>query len=468
MKMNEIRKNIAEKMRTAGLADAVVNAFLAAHEQVVQGETGLVPETDIEPVAELPRLESLDENETASEYLKNLVVIKLNGGLGTSMGMNRAKSLIPIKGPDTFLDFIARQIIRLRRTTDGETPAFLLMNSFATHEDSCEYLRRYSELVQQRRLDFIQNKVPKIDAETFEPVSWPHAPEKEWCPPGHGDLYLALSGSGLLDQLLERGMKYLFVSNSDNLGATVDFKLLNYFARSGHSLLMEVCERTATDKKGGHLARRKRDEHLLLREIAQCPETDLEAFQDISRYRFFNTNNLWIRLDHVRAELERNGGILPLPLIINTKNVDPQIPDSPKVLQLESAMGAAIGCFKNTGAIVVPRRRFSPVKKTDDLLALMSDAYEVTEDFRLELSAGRKGHPPVIHLDSRHYKLIADFQKSFANGVPSLVECDSFTVRGPLKFESGVVCRGKVEFRNRSSEVRTVKNGTYRDCVEDL
>jgi UDP-N-acetylglucosamine pyrophosphorylase len=251
------------------------------------------------------------------------------------------------------------------------------------------------------------------------------------------------------------------------LGATVDLRILGHFAHSGQSSLMEVAERTAADRKGGHLARRKRDGRLLLRESAQCPKAEEAQFQDIERHRFFNTNNLWIRLDHLKTSLQENGGTLSLPLITNSKTVDPTDPGSPKVLQLESAMGAAIECFPETGALVVPRTRFAPVKTTADLLALRSDAYVVTDDFRLVLEKGRKGQLPVIDLDSR-YKLIADFEKCFPKGVPSLVRCDNIKINGPMVFEAGVVCEGDVHFLNRGANTSNVRSGVYRGETSEL
>ena len=255
----------------------------------------------------------------------------------------------------------------------------------------------------------------------------------------------------------------MFVSNSDNLGATVDLTLLDYFASQGLSFLMEVAERTAADRKGGHLARRTSNGRLLLRESAQCPKEDEALFQDIERHRFFNTNNLWVRLDHIKAELERNDGALPLPLITNVKTVDPRDANSPKVLQLESAMGAAIECFDKSGAIVVPRARFAPVKTTSDLLVLRSDACRVTEDHRLVLVEERRGQPPLVDLDQKHYKLLGDFERFFSEGAPSLVRCDFLKVTGPVRFASGVVCEGKVEFMNASPETKIAQAGLYRD-----
>ena len=438
---------IEAKMRAGGVTGATIGAFLAAVEKVAAGERGQIPEATIEPVAELPALASLPPAGPESGALLNqLAVIKLNGGLGTGMGLDRAKSLIRVKGEDTFLDFIAKQILRLRTQSGAPQLAFYLMDSFSTQADTLAYLQKYPSLAIDGELDFLQSKVPKLAAATLQPVTWPASPEMEWCPPGHGDLYPSLLGCGLLARLLARGIKYLFVSNSDNLGATVDLRLLNHFAASGDSFLMEVATRTAADRKGGHLARRRTDGRLLLRESAQCPAADDAQFQDITRHRFFNTNNLWIRLDHLQAELEKRGGVLPLALITNTKTVDPRDAASPKVIQIESAMGAAIECFAQTGAVVVPRTRFAPVKTTADLLALRSDAYVLTEDYLLVLDPSRHGQPPVIDLDNKYYKLLPDFEAAFPHGAPSLVNCESLKVTGKKIFPAGLVLEGKVAY----------------------
>ena len=448
-------------MKREGIGAPTIRAFVSAVRRVAAGDRGLMPEQTIELVESLTELDSLPLKADAA-LLKQLAVIKLNGGLGTGMGLDRAKSLLPVKGSDTFLDFIARQILRLRREQNSKQPAFFLMNSFSTQQDTLEYLKKYPQLSNDGVLDFLQSKVPKIDAATFEPVSWAENPELEWCPPGHGDLYPAMLASGLMDPLLERGVKFLFVSNSDNLGATVDLRVLNYLAATNASFLMEVTARTVADRKGGHLARRKSDGRLVLRESAQCPKEDEAQFQDISVHRYFNTNNLWLRLDHLRAELERNNGIIPLPLIRNVKTVDPRKPESPKVLQLESAMGAAIESFQRTTAVVVPRTRFAPVKTTSDLLALRSDAYVVTSDDQLVLAEERNGQPPAIELDA-HYKMLPEFDGAFVD-VPSLVQCDTLKITGKMRFPPAVICRGDVEFINSSSESRPVAPGEYRDC----
>ena len=454
------------KMRAAGLSEAVITCFRRAWEKAASAEAGLMPESGLQAVDGVPRWAEVVDPSPDPALLEKLCVIKLNGGLGTGMGLERAKSLIAVKKGLTFLDFMARQILWLRKTHRTSGPRFLLMDSFSTSEDTLAYLEQYPELSHGGELDFLQSKVPKLMVDTLAPVTWPADPELEWCPPGHGDLYPSLLGSGWLDGLAEEGIEYLFISNSDNLGASVDLGLLGYFAGSGLSFLMEVAERTASDRKGGHLARRKSDGRLVLREVAQCPENDQEAFQDITRHRFFNTNTLWLRLSDLRAALQENGGVLPLPLIQNTKTVDPRDASSPKVLQLESAMGAAIECFAQAGAVLVPRTRFAPVKATNDLLALRSDAYVVTEDERLELSAECGGVPPEISLDPRYYKLLAGLEESFGPKAPSLRQCRSLEVKGRWIFEDGVKCQGRVKFDSSDQGgTATAKSGSYADTT---
>jgi UDP-N-acetylglucosamine pyrophosphorylase len=467
------------KMRAAGLSAAAIDAFRHSYDMLVAGHTGMIPESSIRPVTDLPHLRSRGREEADAaddrknppphvggyeDLLNETVIIKLNGGLGTSMGLERAKSLLPVKEGLTFLDFIVKQILELRKRCSVQL-RFLLMNSFSTSADTLEFLGRYPELGDPKSLELMQNQVPKVDAKTLRPVAWPQNPQLEWCPPGHGDLYPSLLGSGILDKLLGEGIKYAFVSNSDNLGATLDLELLQFFAESNKPFLMEVAERTPSDKKGGHLARR--GDTLLLRESAQCPEADMPAFQDIQKHRFFNTNSIWLRLDHLKKLFEAKGGFVPLPLIKNSKTVDPRDKNSPPVFQLETAMGAAIECFEGAGAIVVPRSRFAPVKTTADLLALRSDAYVVTPAWRIELASGTR-EPPTIDLDSSHYKLVDQLDEKLTAGVPSLKDCRELIVRGPVAFDSRNIFSGKVSIANKSAEIKPLPSGSYGDCEKQL
>lgn len=448
-------------MHAAHVNEAAIRAFRHNFEALVRNETGMIPEADITPVPELPSMADWASEAFQPELLKQVVVIKLNGGLGTSMGLQKAKSLLPVRGGDTFLDLMADQVLRLRKQY-GVPVRLLLMNSFSTSEDTLAYLSRYKDsgLADANEVELMQNQVPKIDAATLTPVSWSQDPELEWCPPGHGDLYPALVGSGWLDRLLSEGVKYAFVSNSDNLGAVLDPALLRHFAESGAPFLMEVTRRTAADRKGGHLAARKSNGRLLLREVAQCPDADLDEFQDIDVHRYFNTNSLWLRLDALKEALEANDGVLPLPMIRNKKTVDPRDKNSTPVIQLEVAMGAAIECFEGARAVEVPRSRFAPVKTTSDLLGLRSDAYEIGEDGSVRLRAERNGQPPVIVLDDR-YKLVDALDELGA--VPSLLGSIKLQVMGRVCFDENVILEGEVTISGGEGEVKRVASGVYCD-----
>ncbi len=442
MSAEALRANV-EKMRADGVHEAAIDTFRHYFEQLVAGETGLMPEAEIEPVTDVPDFADLAED-ASSELLDQAVVIKLNGGLGTSMGMTKAKSLLEVKDGLSFLDIIARQVLALRERSGARLP-LVLMNSFATREESLAALARHGDLDADVDADFVQNKEPKVRAEDFLAVEWPPDPALEWCPPGHGDLYTALVTSGMLETLLGHGYHYAFVSNSDNLGAVFDPRILAWFAGEGLPFLSEVCDRTEADKKGGHIARRRDGGGLVLRETAQTPEDDIAAFQDVDRHPYFNCNNLWMDLRVLARTLEERDNVLGLPMIVNHKTVDPSDKSSPAVIQLETAMGAAIGVFDGAGALRVPRTRFVPVKTTDDLLVLRSDAYELADGSRVRLSSARDGRgAPLVSLDDDHFKLIHDFDAHLPQGPPSLVDCDRLTVAGDVTFGANVVCRGEV------------------------
>jgi UTP--glucose-1-phosphate uridylyltransferase/Glycosyl hydrolase family 53 len=290
------------------------------------GDSGLLPDAKLEPVREVTDVPRAHDEDA----LRRAVIIKLNGGLGTSMGLRGPKSLIEAKDGHTFLEIIARQARSLGRP-------LVLMKSFATREATVPGAAH-----------FLQHRQPKLRADDLMPVRWPRDPALEWCPPGHGDLYAALIGSGMLDALLERGCRYAFISNADNLGAVLDPAILAWFAAERLELAMEVVAGTEADRKGGHIA--LRDGRLVLRETAQTPPDEVGSFRDFRRWRFYNTNNVWLDL---QALADR--GAPDLPLIVNRKTVDPGDPSSPAVLQLETAMGAAIGAFERVAAVRVAR-----------------------------------------------------------------------------------------------------------------
>lgn len=443
------------RMRAEGLPDIVINNFRHYYDQLVSGQTGMIGESSIEPVTALPDADLFANDAelvaAGAAALPQTVIFKLNGGLGTGMGLTKAKSLLTVRDGLSFLDIIARQAIH------SGNP-LVLMNSFNTRDDSLALLAPYAELHGAIPLDFLQHKVPKIVRSDLSPALYADNPELEWNPPGHGDIYIALVTSGMLDTLLAAGYRYAFVSNSDNLGAVMDTAILGYFAANDLPFMMEVADRTESDKKGGHLAQCA-DGQLILRESAQCPAEDASAFQDVTRHRYFNTNNLWLNLLAVQALLDARNNVLGLPMIRNAKTVNPRDINSTPVYQIETAMGSAIGVFAGAGAVRVPRSRFAPVKATNDLLAVRSDAYELTEDARIVLNPQRKV-PPVIKLDSKFYKLIDGLEKQFPFGAPSLINCDYLQVDGDVRFGRNITLTGSVHLEAEDKPLYIADNTT--------
>jgi UTP--glucose-1-phosphate uridylyltransferase len=308
----------------------------------------------------------------------------------------------------------------------------------------------------------MQHKKPRIWKETLTPAVWPADPELEWCPPGHGDIYVSLLTSGMLETMLSAGYEYLFVSNSDNLGAVLDAKVLGYFAAEKLPFLMEVADRTLADNKGGHLSMRP-DGQLILRELSQCPPDEIDQFQDVHLYRYFNTNNLWLHLPSLRQVLHDHGDMLDLPLIRNEKPIDATDPESRRVYQLETAMGSAISRFEGARALRVPRSRFVPVKKNNDLLAIWSDVYELREDYQLHLSADCRALPvqcpPLVFLDDRYYQLIGDLTDRFPYGAPSMLDCSELRVTGDVHFGKDITMHGAVQIANHTDRPVVIPDG---------
>ena len=432
---------VLTKAEAGGVRGAELAALHRRLRQLGERQAGLLPGKVLEPLADLPCLDELPEPPPgrARDVLDQLVVVKLNGGLGTSMGLAGPKSLLEVKPGTSFLDVVATQVLAARARYGARLP-LVLMNSAATRGPSREALRRYDGLgVPGVPLDFLQGREPKIRADDLQPVRWPADPQLEWCPPGHGDIYTALAATGTLDALLGAGLRYAFVSNSDNLGALADVRLAAWLAAQQVPFALEAVRGTPADRKGGHLARYQGQ--VVLRETAQVPGGDT-SFTDVERWRWYNTNNVWIDL-RALSELQAADPASPaLPLIVNRETVDPRDPASTPVIQLESAMGAAIGSIPGARAVQVPRSRFAPVKASDDLLVVRSDAYELSSDGQMRPRFDGPG--PVVTLDKRFYKLLPDFEQRFPAGPPSLRRCRRFAVGGDVTFGAGIVAVGDV------------------------
>jgi len=459
--MIEMFRPFGLKMEEQGIPPIVINVFKCYYARLLYGAQGKLSEEELLPLSDrdVPHYEDLASYaEAGRAAMAHAVVIKLNGGLGTSMGLEKAKSLITVKDNMTFLDLILAQV-KVLRERYGKPVPLLFMNSFKTHLDTMLKVQGFDNGSTGLPLAFLQHRYPKILHKDLSPATWTGNPELEWNPPGHGDLYTALVTSKVLRKLLDKGFHYAFISNSDNLGAVMDERLLGYMAREGTPFLMEVAGRTPSDRKGGHLARMRNSGRLVLREIAQCLERDVDAFQDIEKHRFFNTNSIWIDLRAMEKVFVANG-MMPLDLILNPKTLDPRDHKSPAVIQIETAMGSAISAFESALAVKVPRTRFAPVKTTADLLVVMSDCYQVSQDKTVEPTPAVVGHTPVVHLDARFYKKIDDFTARFPSGAPSLTACERLDVKGDVLFQAGVKVQGKAHVINESAEQAVLPEGT--------
>ncbi|MBW3083541.1 UTP--glucose-1-phosphate uridylyltransferase [Bifidobacterium phasiani] len=431
-------------MKAQGMSDTAIAQFKRLYD-VWRGEeaTSWIREEDVEPLTGVPSFHDVYrtiDHDKAVDAFARTAFLKLNGGLGTSMGLECAKSLLPVRRHKAkqmrFIDIILGQVITARTRLGVELP-LTLMNSFRTSHDTMKVIqanRRFSQ--DGVPVEIIQHVEPKIVAETGEPVSFPDNPELEWCPPGHGDLFSTIWESGLLDRLEERGFRYLFISNSDNLGARPSRTLAQHFENTGAPFMVEVATRTYADRKGGHIVRDRATGRLLLREMSQVHPDDRAEAQDIGKHPYFNTNSIWVRVDALKAKLAEYGGVLPLPVIRNFKTVDPTDPDTERVVQLETAMGAAISLFEGAICVQVDRMRFLPVKTTNDLFIMRSDRFHLTDSYEME-----DGNYifPNVDLDPRYYKNINDFNERFPYSVPSLAAANSVTVRGDWTFGQNVV-----------------------------
>ncbi|RRT74731.1 hypothetical protein B296_00010233 [Ensete ventricosum] len=379
-----------------------------------------------------------EDIEATKKLLNKLAVLKLNGGLGTTMGCTGPKSVIEVRNGFTFLDLIVIQIESLNKKYGCDVP-LLLMNSFNTHDDTQKIVEKYANS-NIKIHTFNQSQYPRLVVEDFMPLPSKGQSGKDgWYPPGHGDVFPSLMNSGKLDALLSQGKEYIFVANSDNLGAIVDLKILNHLIHNQNEYCMEVTPKTLADVKGGTLISYEGRVQLL--EIAQVPDAHVSEFKSIEKFKIFNTNNLWVNLKAIKRLVEADA--LKMEIIPNPKEVD-----GVKVLQLETAAGAAIRFFDHAIGINVPRSRFLPVKATSDLLLVQSDLYTLVDGFVIRNKARTNLENPSIELGPE-FKKVASFLGHFKS-IPSIVELDSLKVSGDVWFGAGIVLKGNVSITAKS------------------
>lgn len=424
--------------------------FIESTEDFVWEKISLLPESDIKLYSDLP--EPTDPA-VIREYLNKLVVIKLNGGLGTSMGCTGPKSLISVRDDLTFLDLTIQQIENLNKTYGCNIP-LVLMNSFNTHEETLKVLQKYQK-VQVEIETFVQSMYPRLNRESLLPIvknvdpllltgsiksgnfDRPAVDLSGWYPPGHGDLYRRFCDSGLAEKMRKAGKEWLFISNIDNLGACVDLNILNFLSSNPSSapgFVMEVTDKTRADVKGGTLV--VYEGRLRLLEIAQVPKEHVDEFTSVRKFQIFNTNNLWAKLSEVQELVRTNQ--MTMEIICNPKTLDSGL----NIIQLEEAAGAAIRNFKSAIGINVPRSRFLPVKTTSDLLLLMSNLYTF-ENGSIYMSPKRSfPSVPLVKLGDE-FKKVKDFLLRFSS-IPDLLELDTLTIAGNVFIGPNVCLKGSV------------------------
>ncbi|KAL3355117.1 hypothetical protein AABB24_019289 [Solanum stoloniferum] len=425
----------------------LVGRYLSGEAQHIDWSKIQTPTDEV--VVPYDKLAPLSEDPAETKkLLDKLVVLKLNGGLGTTMGCTGPKSVIEVRNGLTFLDLIVKQIEALNAKFGCSVP-LLLMNSFNTHDDTLKIVEKYVN----SNIDihtFNQSQYPRLVTEDFAPLPCKGNSGKDgWYPPGHGDVFPSLMNSGKLDALLAKGKEYVFVANSDNLGAIVDLKILNHLILNKNEYCMEVTPKTLADVKGGTLISYEGKVQLL--EIAQVPDEHVNEFKSIEKFKIFNTNNLWVNLSAIKRLVEADA--LKMEIIPNPKEVD-----GVKVLQLETAAGAAIKFFDRAIGANVPRSRFLPVKATSDLLLVQSDLYTLTDEgYVIRNPARSNPSNPSIELGPE-FKKVANFLGRFKS-IPSIIDLDSLKVTGDVWFGSGVTLKGKVTVAAKSGVKLEIPDG---------
>ncbi|TKR80551.1 hypothetical protein L596_014609 [Steinernema carpocapsae] len=374
--------------------------------------------------------DKLPECKNAKEVLEKVVVVKLNGGLGTTMGCKGPKSLIPVRDDETFLDFAIKQHMATNEKHNSAVPLFLL-DSFRTEETISEVLKSRNidpNLVRQ----FVQSRCPRIDAETLLPVPENHDDclEEGWYPPGHGNVLRSMYYSGILDELIAQGRFVCFISNIDNTGANLDARIAKFMLNSEAEYVMEVTPKTEADIKGGTLI--EINDRIMHLEMPQVPEGHVDEFCSLQTFKIFNTNNIWVDLRAVKRRLQE----IKMEIIVNKKVMS----NGRRVIQLETSIGGAIRNFEKVFGVNVARHRFLPVKRTQDLLAIKSNLYDVTPEHVLRLQVPKA---PFIALSS-HYNAVHDFDERFPT-IPDLRNITKLVVSGDVHFGENVVLRGEVE-----------------------
>jgi UTP--glucose-1-phosphate uridylyltransferase len=455
MKSAGPERRIREKMTERGLPATAVERFLGLVSRVREERSAYIPLDDVsapdsslilDPASLAHGVRDLEAR--GLDLISRTVVIKLNGGRSTTMGGEVPKGTLIAKDGRSYLDIIAGQMKAFERKWGSAAP-LVLMNSFFTHEPTLEIVRGFDIPVRT----FIQSQVPRLLKDTLEPLDT--GTEEDWAPPGHGDVYDSLKWSGLLDRLLAEGRTIAFISNLDNLAATLEPWILGLIGEQRAEFLMEVTPRTESDRKGGTLV--VRNGRLDLLEIAQVAPEEKERFMEIDEFPVFNTNSIWVDLEVLSEALDKDA--LRMPVIRNPKSVA-----GSEIVQLETAMGSAVGSFARARGLRVERDRFFPTKKVEDLFVLQSDACILDDMDRIRRNPDRPEDLPLrpkVVFDAGFLDSPLRMSERFEDpSTVSLVRAASLEVKGPVYFHRNVSIEGNVVIEPPEGEIYRIPRGS--------
>ncbi|MDR0304498.1 MAG: UTP--glucose-1-phosphate uridylyltransferase [Chitinispirillales bacterium] len=437
--MNQKLYEFKQKMYKTGCGESIISLFLRYYEKLKNGDRGIIYEKDIYPVkyGEITKYCDIEKDKT---LLEKTAIIKLNGGLGTSMGMDFPKSFVEVREKKRFIDIALLQQRFFEKETKSKYP-LIFMNSLSTKKTTEEFVEKNPQILcKDIPPCFTQHSFVKVLKDGFGAAFYEKDTDLEYNPAGHGDVYMALHESGILKKLLKNNFRFAFISNIDNSAASFDVSISNFMAKNDIPFLMEVCRRTDMDKKGGHIAKNKNGGYVL-RERAQADENEMSEFENIEKYSYFNTNSIWVDLRKLGEIIDRNK-IVELPFIANEKTLNPNDKSTDKVYQIEQAMGAAISLFEGAKLLEVEKERFFPVKTTSDLFLLRSDRFFI-KDSVIKSFDDNKSECSVV-LENKFYSNLSDFEKRVSKGVPSLKGCKKLFVRNDVFFDETMKFDGEV------------------------
>ena len=454
--MPSVLKRIAKVMKEQGNSKKQIEMFNQLYTKLIEQKDFPIEWNKISSPAPEMIVNQADLEEAnfqqSQKLLSELVVCKLNGGLGSSMGCVGPKSAIEVREGKTFLDLIVDQIRNINEMFFVDVPV-LLMNSFNTHDDTEKIIKKHEESLNIHT--FKQNEFPRLKKENLLPLSKNEFDGNASYPPGHGDFFTSFFESKYLDQLIRKGKKFAFVSNADNLGATVDMKILHHINRNNIPFVMEVTPKTRADIKGGTVIKQG-ENGLRLLEIAQVPQEYQEEFKSVKKFNVFNTNNIWINLKVLKEKLT-NGG-LDLDIIVNEQKVD-KIP----VIQLETAIGGGIHNFEGGIAVNVDRSRFLPVKKTGDLLLVQSNLFNLKKGTLVRNPERQFVGLPLVQL-GEFFRTVEDYHTRIPR-ILDILELDLLTIVGDIRFDRKVTLRGNVILVCEQGELHVPRGAVLENKV---